>query len=534
MYTIYQTKSNCVMLVFYFIHLSFEKKGINQMKHSLFFLRYSKLRSLSLVYFIIFILVNSLPSTAQNQAVYTKISVEVIQDKIRGGLLGQILGNLNGLEHENKYIAEPGNVTDYLPSLPEGARTDDDTDFEWVYIVEMQNKNQIYLSQDEIASLWINRINKRIWCSNQYARQLMDIGLKPPLTGKIALNPWADFNISGQFLCETFGLLAPAMPQTASKIGLHYTTVAIDLEPAQTTQLFDTMIATAFVSSDVDEILDAGISALDKKSKVRTIIWNVRNWHKENPNDWRITRKLIQDEYTNYNGSIRDFNGYELNTAAAVAAFLYGNGDFITTLQTAYNLGWDCDNTAATAGTIIGVMKGYRYMMSQNWQIVDRYHNTTRDNMPMDETITSFADRLYMLSERVVFENGGTRIYVDGRPYLLIPAEEPKPVHSFQSIDEQTRQLVNDYKSMIDSGLLASDKDIEQARSAYLAICLDMADTYQSLHPEKWQEALNALNQHWNVVQAIYYHANFPAGDELRKKANSAGLRKPAEKKALW
>ena len=48
--------------------------------------------------------------------------VEQLRDKIRGGLLGQILGNLNGLPHEMKYIDEPGNVTSYTPTLPEGAR----------------------------------------------------------------------------------------------------------------------------------------------------------------------------------------------------------------------------------------------------------------------------------------------------------------------------------------------------------------------------------------------------------------------------
>src|SRR5690606_29438312 len=67
-----------------------------------------------------------------------QVPVETIVDKIRGGLLGQILGNLNGIPHEMKYIDEPGNVENYIPSLPEGARTDDDTDFEWVYILEMQ------------------------------------------------------------------------------------------------------------------------------------------------------------------------------------------------------------------------------------------------------------------------------------------------------------------------------------------------------------------------------------------------------------
>lgn len=499
-----------------------------------FFLLVKPLRNPFPLYFVVLLFCYFPLSFAQNQAENTIISVETIQDKIRGGLLGQILGNLNGLEHENRYIAEPGNVTSYFPSLPDGARTDDDTDFEWVYIVEMQKQNRIFLSHDEIADLWMQRINKRIWCSNQYARQLMDLGLKPPLTGKFALNPWADFNISGQFLCETFALIAPAMPQTASKIGLHYTTVAIDLEPAQTTQLFDTMIATAFVSNDVDEILNAGVSALDEKSNVRTIIHNVRQWHKQYPDDWRQTRKLIQSEYTKYNGSIRDFNGYELNTAAATAAFLYGNGDLVTTLQTAFNLGWDCDNTAATAATIVGVMKGYRWMMAQNWQIVDRYHNTTRDNMPMDETITGFADRLFELAERVIFENGGKRVYEDGKPYLLIPKESPKPIHSLQTIAEQTEQLLIEHKEKIENGILRSSGTKEQARAAYMAICLNTAQIYQTQHPDKWKDALDALNQYWNVVQAIYYQSGFPAGDELRKKANSAGLQKPAERKALW
>lgn len=45
---------------------------------------------------------------------------------IQGGVLGQMLGNLNGLSHEFKYIDEPGDVRDYTPSLPRGAHTDDD------------------------------------------------------------------------------------------------------------------------------------------------------------------------------------------------------------------------------------------------------------------------------------------------------------------------------------------------------------------------------------------------------------------------
>jgi len=277
---------------------------------------------------------------------------EELRDKIRGGLLGQILGNLNGIPHEMKYIHEPGSVSDYTPSLPEGARTDDDTDFEWVYIVEMQARDKLFLSSQEIAQLWRERINRRLWCSNLYARQLMDIGNEPPLTGNVLLNPWAEFNISGQFLCETFGLLGPAMPQTASRLGLNYTRVAIDEEPAQTTQLFITMIATAFITENVDKILDAGLEAIDAKSELRSIIQDVRSWHLAYLNNWETTRRKIKMKYSQVDGAMRDRNGYELNTAATIAALLYGQGDFVATLQHAFNFGWDCDNTAATAGTI--------------------------------------------------------------------------------------------------------------------------------------------------------------------------------------
>ena len=73
---------------------------------------------------------------------------------------------------------------------------------------------------------------------------------------------------------------------------------------------------------------------------------------------------------------MRDKNGYELNTGATIAALLYGQGDFAQTLITAFNFGWDADNSAATAGTIVGVIKGYRWMLAQGWPIVDRYRGS--------------------------------------------------------------------------------------------------------------------------------------------------------------
>ncbi len=462
-----------------------------------------------------------------------EISQWELVDKIRGGLLGQILGNLNGIPHEMKYIHEPGKVDDYIPSLPEGARTDDDTDFEWVYICEMQKENELFLSAEQIAALWQERINRRIWCSNQYARQLMDLGFEPPLTGNVLLNPWAEFNISGQFLCETFGLLGPGMPQTASRIGLNYTRVAIDGEPAQTTQLFNTMIAMAFVEDDLEVILDAGLTALDDKSVLVEIIEQVKQWYNEDPNDWKKGRQNIKEKFSQVDGAMRDKNGYELNTAATIAALLYGEGNFTATLQHAFNFGWDCDNVAATAGTILGVMRGYRWMMAQDWQIVDRYKNTTRDNMPMDETITSFADRLIQLAEKVILDHGGQKLVRSGQYYFLIAREDPGSVVSLYDVTDLRENMMDRFSDDIERDLRSSNAK-DRARAAYLAIALGLGDKMRSENEEFWKEGREDLQQYEQVLQVLFYHSPVPAAPALQEKMLDAGLRPPAEREDLW
>jgi len=459
-----------------------------------------------------------------------EISAQTLEDKIRGGLLAQLLGNLNGLPHENKYYNEPGNVQQYTPALPDGARTDDDTDIEWVYIAGMQRNRTAMLSPRQITQLWQKHINSHIWCSNLYVRRLMDIGIDPPLTGSLALNPWANFNISGQFVCESFGLVAPAMPQTAARIGLNYTHVSIDGEPAQTTQLFTAMIAPAFTNDDINTILDAGLDSIDAASVIRPIISDVRRWHKEYPDDWRTTRRLIRDKYTLYESRTRNQNGYELCTAATVASLLYGQGDLVKTLIHAFNFGWDADNNAATAATIVGVIKGNRWIESQGWNIKDVYRNTTRPSMPEDETITLFGGRIVEVAGLVIAENGGERIVRNGATFYRIRVQKPANVAPLSSTDAAAAVLREKLKPQIETALAEGATARQQARAAYLAICLDLADSIRSAQPDKWTKLLAALEQYPGLLEVMFYKSPGPAGDKLRATAIAAGLKEPRKK----
>ncbi len=469
-------------------------------------------------------------SSVSDQAGYIEIPHDVLHDKVRGGLLGQIIGNLNGIPHEFKYNEDPGNVTDYIPSLPEGAYTDDDTDIEWVYVYNMQKHNELFLSSEVLADIWQESFNQRIWCSNGYVRRLLDIGIKPPLTGKIALNPWAEFNISGQFICETFGLICPAMPQSAARLGLNYTKVTIDAEPAQTTQMYTTMIATAFIEDDINKILEAGYAALDPASKVRTIIDDIKKWYKEYPDDWRETRKLLQEKYTQAGGTMRDGNGYELITGATIASFFYGQGDFVKTIQTGLNFGWDCDNTTATLGTILGIRMGYKNMMSRGWKIIDRYENTTRDGMPEDETITSFADRIYELMEKMIVQNGGKKIFRDGKYFFEIPVEEPQAVEKLPELNDQISELASDLGPEIESEITDPESTESLCRAVYLAICLDLYTDLSDKYPVQWGDALKAFEECWKLKQLIFHGGGFPSILRMKEKFLLAGIFAPQNK----
>ena len=477
-----------------------------------------------------------LPLLAQSKSAQTvQIPADVLEDKIRGGFLGQVLGDLNGLKHEMKYILEPGNVQEYTPALPDGAWTDDDTDIEWPYILEMQKTKELLLPYSRISDVWKKHINRRIWCSHLYLRQIMDLGIDPPLTGRIEINPWADFNLSGQFVAESWGLISPGMPQTAARIGIHYTHVSVDSEAVQSTQMVDAMIATAFLTSDVEKILDAGAAALDPNSVMSQIMSDEREWYRQNPRDWRAARKLTTDKYCKHGGQdMRDRNGIWLNGASTISALLYGDGDFVQTVRAAFNFGWDADNNAAAAGAILGVLKGSKWLWSQGWQIKDKFRNTSRDDMPEDETITSYGDRLVALAESNIRQHVGSKTKANGKSVYRIRVEKPANIEPLRDFAKQHAALRDQLRAEIEKGVTSGASSQEKARAAYLAICLDFASEMKHKHPQQWPQAVEALAGYQRVLAVMFFESPIPAGESIRQKAIAAGVQKPAQRMKLW
>jgi hypothetical protein len=247
----------------------------------------------------------------------------------------------------------------------------------------------------------------------------------------------------------------------------------------------------------------------------------------------------LHEKYTLENGSERDRNGVDLNTGAIIASLLYGKGDFQESLKYAFNFGWDADCNAATVGTIIGVTYGYKKVMNHNdrynpdWEIVDRYRNTTRENMPMDETITSFADRIIEIFELVNEKNGGSRIVVDKVMVYKIPEEKPESVISLNASSTAGLIMSGDINEEL-GRLLSSKVKEERARGCYIAVCLDLYPQLSKKYPLEWKQAANDLGGYWKIITNIFdgndSRWDFKSRVSIRAKFVAAGF-KPTKQK---
>ena len=148
-----------------------------------------------------------------------------LKDKIAGAWLGQMVGNIYGLEYENKFVDEPGegpfvfNKAIRKMTDVDGAFSDDDTDVEYLYLLMME-KNGVDPTYAQVKESWMYHIRDRVWLANRAALGLMHYGFTPPLTGDKRYNPhW--FQIDPQLFGQSrFGFLSNASIHNDSGLGV--------------------------------------------------------------------------------------------------------------------------------------------------------------------------------------------------------------------------------------------------------------------------------------------------------------------------
>jgi hypothetical protein len=94
------------------------------------------------------------------------LSRDELYDRIYGGWLGMLIGNLEGLPHEFKYLDEPRESLPEFTFLAQGARSDDDSDIELTHLYFMAQDKTLKLPYTRIAEIWKANMNKGVWRAN--------------------------------------------------------------------------------------------------------------------------------------------------------------------------------------------------------------------------------------------------------------------------------------------------------------------------------------------------------------------------------
>jgi len=372
------------------------------------------------------------------------IPADAYYDKLHGMWLGQILGNYAGRPTEGAFCIRGGNPAgnvdwnSFIHTDPWVG--DDDTCFEYMYMHLLAGNSDP--SGADVKAAWEAHVPlDAFYIANRQARYLMTEGLTPPATGSIRKNMhW--YAIDSQITTESLGAAAPGMRQRAADLAGRFGSVSNDGYPVHAAQFYAAMYAAAAFEMDVETIVQMGLEVVPTTSRTHQVVQDVVDWYDgdkaDGTLDWRATQEKIYDHYVGAysSGRYRYWIESTVNTGMTTLAILYGQGDFKETVKVGVLAGFDCDCNPATAGGLIGLIRGYSGLPADlTSQAADAYHVPTLANISPDTTISDVAVAWRGAAEGQILLAGGS-ISGEGlaRTYhlpegdeVLPPPEKPDP-----------------------------------------------------------------------------------------------------------
>jgi ADP-ribosylglycohydrolase len=318
-------------------------------------------------------------------------------ERVYAGVLGKLIGVYLGRPIEQwtheKIVATYGEVDRYLPGR-EGAPlvvTDDDVTGTFTFLRALEDEGYSPdLTPEQIGNNWLNYTIERktiFWwggvgnSTEHTAYMRLKSGIPAPTSGSVATNgKIISEQIGSQIFIDGWAMINPGDPEKAADFARRAASVSHDGEAIFGAQVIAAMEAQAFIESDIDRLINTGLSVIPADSDIARLIHDVRNWHAADPDDWRATRDLIAGKYgyDKWGGACHMVP----NHALIIHALLHGNGDFDRSQMIVNTSGWDTDCNAANVGCLLGIRGGLAALeQAYDWRgpVADRMYLSTAD-----------------------------------------------------------------------------------------------------------------------------------------------------------
>ncbi len=202
-----------------------------------------------------------------------------------------------------------------------------------------------------------------LWHANAGARRALGQGIKAPWSGHPKYNFHAndiDFQIEADFI----GLMCPGLPRQSNRFCDRVGRVMNYGDGLYGGMFVCGMYSAAFFENNPRKLVESGLSCIPAKSQYGLLIKDLLDWSARYPNDWRKVWQLLEDKWDKDDpcpdGALQPFNiDAKLNGAYITMGLLFGNLDFLKTMEIATRCGQDSDCNPSSAAGVLGVVLGY-------------------------------------------------------------------------------------------------------------------------------------------------------------------------------
>ncbi|WP_372934297.1 ADP-ribosylglycohydrolase family protein [Mariniphaga sediminis] len=314
-----------------------------------------------------------------------RISKKVLEDKIKGGWAGQVIGCTYGGITEFKWLGsfindkvpipwDENQIEFWYNQFP-GLYDDIYMDLTFVSVFEKHGLE----ASDTLHALAFANAAYPIWHANLAARYNILNGIMPPLSGHYFNNPHAD-DIDFQIESDFAGLMSPGLINASSEICDRVGHIMNYGDGWYGGVFVAGMYTQAFISDDIKFVVSEALKAIPEESRFSQMINDVIQWHQMYPNDWKQTWFEIQKKWSFEKGCPDGvFNAFNIdasiNAAYIVLGLLYGDGDYGKTIDISTRAGQDSDCNPSNAAGILGTMLGFSNIPSYWLQGLDRVEN---------------------------------------------------------------------------------------------------------------------------------------------------------------
>jgi ADP-ribosylglycohydrolase len=378
-------------------------------------------------------------------------------ERVYAGVLGKMIGVYLGRPFEGwtyeRIMAELGEISYYvnerLPWNPPLVVTDDDLTGTFAFLKALSDRdNPVNLTPAQIGQTWLNYIIEGrtiLWWgglgnSTEHTAYLrLKNGIQAPQSGSATLNGRIiSEQIGAQIFIDGWAMVAPGDPGLAADLARRAASVSHDGEAIYGAQVLAAMQAQAFVESDIDRLIDCGISFIPRGSVIYSMIADLREWH-AGESDWHRTRARIAQDYgyDRYPGVCHMVP----NHALIILGLLYGKGDFQKSMTVVNTAGWDTDCNAGNLGCLLGIMNGLAGLEAgPDWRgpLADRLYLPTADGGGAISDAVAVTYQVVNTGRGVVGE--GPLVPKQGARFHF---ELPGSVQGFRSISEAGVTLEN-------------------------------------------------------------------------------------------